>query len=377
MTVTKASRQPSGKSVYEKYITVFREHNMLNADISVADADKVFFHQKIGFADIENQYPFSDDMLFPIASLTKQFTAVAVLMLHQLKLCDLHCPIIHYLNEKHPIWQGKVPLWINEVTLHHLLTHTSGIENYTELPCNDLDTVGDQLILTAILSKVIEKPLRFTPGKKFEYNNTGYLLLSVIVAELSAEKNFSEFLSRHLFQPLAMHHTFLPSIAQERKLMREINQDKNFLKRYTANLAEPGVKPMLVNHLRFKAPLVGGAGMISTRADLLKWHQGLYQGCLLNRTSLDLMTTSHIQNEDPLLGPIKYGYGIFINDNDKNNIIYEHGGWVEGIRTELSYSPKMQRTVIILSNVSPNEDQSESAQNQQAKQLHQLAQQLQ
>ncbi|OJV86245.1 MAG: hypothetical protein BGO43_14995 [Gammaproteobacteria bacterium 39-13] len=362
---------------FHQAIATFHEQNILNAEISVVDKDRLLFHEQIGFADIEKQQPFSHQMLFPIASLTKQFTAAAILILHDAGLCEFNVPIIYYLPREHAIWQGKVPAWANEITLHHLLTHTSGIQSYTELSWDNIETVEDEVILSTLLSSIAKRPLQFTPGKKFEYSNTGYLLLGVIVAELSKEKDFSAFLHHHIFKPLEMHNTFLPSVTKERELINNINQDNGFPKRYTAVLSNVNAIIMPVNKLRFKAPFGGGAGMISTAEDLIKWHQGLYQGRLLSARALQLMTTAHIQSNDPFFGPIKYGYGIFINDYDKNNVIYEHGGWIEGIRTELSYSLKRQRTVMILSNVSADEEQKETDLNHQTKKLHQLAQQLQ
>lgn len=326
-----------------------------NANFVVALNEVIIFQHKKGYANLSNNLAFDNDMVFPIASICKQFTAVAILLLQQENKLQLHNPIIDYLPASHPVWQNKAPLWAKQVTVHHLLTHTSGIQSYTGITLPDISSVKDEDVIPFIISFVKDVPLHFEPGEKFEYVNTGYLLLTVIIESVSQEK-YAEYFSNRLFKPLKMINTFMPTIAQEKAYISSINQDEKGLIRYIANLEKVQSLPVPMSDIHLEEPLAGAGAAFSTLNDLLTWNRALYNGKILSQESLDLMTHVHITGEDPKFGSVKYGYGLFVK-KDPNNLIYSHGGWLQGIRTELHYAPKSKTTVICLSNLSPSEQQ--------------------
>lgn len=365
---------------FEHAITKYQQKHWLNAQIVIAKNEKIIYRKNIGFADIERQVPFSNVTLFPIASISKQFTAVGILLLVEDGKISLHQPISVVINEKHPIWQGKMPEWANQITIHHLLTHTSGLKDYTDEAFDGVENVIDRDMVVFILSQVKDKPLLFSPGDSWAYSNTGYLLLYTIMEIFSSQSDVNQFLNNRIFKPLNMTHTFMPSISQERTYINFFNQSVGFPIRYVTDIDNLAIPPKKLQHLHFQAPTLGGASMVSTVDDLLKWNTALYHGEILSEQSLTLFTTIHFSGDVDNCsfgGPIKHGYGLFITKDNPSNTIYEHGGWIEGIRAHLSYATGNGVTVLILSNVSPDESLSKDQQYRQVHGLTVLANELQ
>ncbi|MBI2790523.1 MAG: beta-lactamase family protein [Gammaproteobacteria bacterium] len=356
----------------DKAIVKFQTQNILNADILIAKDNAVLCRKSVGFADIERKRSFTEHTIFPIASISKQFTAVAILLLLDEGKIDLHQSIARYLPEDHPLWQGKMPTWANIITSHHLLTHSSGLVSYTDEKIESLQDEKD--ILPLLISYFKDKPLKFKPGSQFDYSNTGYLLLSVIIENISG-KSLSEFLQSKIFQPLDMTKTSLPNLATEMKYIDAFPIKGDVPIPYIGILNNSKPELTQVKH-PFTVPLQGGAAMFSTLHDLRKWNDALYHHRVLSERSFKLMTTPHIHINDPLFGDTNYGYGIFI-DNKHTPLLYKHGGWIEGVRAMLSFSPKNQTTVIVLSNVSPDETQPEIIMNQQANAFNDLTDEFQ
>ncbi|MCS5711380.1 serine hydrolase [Candidatus Berkiella aquae] len=362
---------------FEKTISDYHQHYLTSATFLIAKEDHILFKQNVGLANYVTQQPFTDNTPFPVASITKQFTAAAILLLQEQNKLDLHTPIIHYLKASHPIWQGKVPDWAHEITIHHLLTHSSGLVDYSDEKWQNTFAISDQELVPFIITHIKNQPVRFKAGEKFEYNNTGYLLLSEIIETVSPEKSLSLFLANHIFQPLKMNHTYLPTFKEERAYIANVISGKHPIVRHIANLSNPKHPPQPMNELHLEVPLQGGGALFSTTQDLLKWTQGLFGGKLLSPQSLKLMVTPHISGEMSFFGPIQYGYGLFVNNDNPNDIIYFHGGWIQGIRGQLSYAPQSKISVICLSNLSPDESQDEQAMKDQINSFLNLANDLQ
>jgi CubicO group peptidase (beta-lactamase class C family) len=376
MSVSTSAFGLSNTVSMDKVIADYQAKHQLNAIIGIAKDGKLIFTRKIGYANIERKQEFSDHAQIPIASLTKQFTAVAILLLHDDKKIDLHKPIITYLAKDHPIWRGVVPDWASKITTHHLITHSSGLVNYTAMHLEELGEVEDSEMINEIITKIKDKPLEFEPGEKFVYNNTAYILLSSIIEELSPEKDMSKFLENRIFRKLHMANTYLPSIELERKYNANFKLLPELANRYIGNLDDKKGQLERLTHGDLKVPFYTAGGMISSAADLVKWNHGLYSGQILSEEALKLMTSPHISTEYSFIGKAHYGYGIII-DKIAGQTIYRHGGWIVGIRSELSYNPVTKTTVLILNNISPDEKQDEEAERKQAKALTDLATKLQ
>lgn len=365
---------------FERIITEYQQKNWLNAQIVIAKNEQVIYQKNIGFADIEQQIPFNEKTLFPIASISKQFTAVGILLLVEEGKIALHQPLSNIINEQHPLWQGGMPTWAHHITLHHMLSHTSGLKDYTEEALTGVENITDADMLPYIISQVKNHPLLSSPGESWHYSNTGYLLLYMIIETFSPEKDVNQFFNDRIFKPLNMTDTFIPTIQQDRMYMSEFNQKINFPVRYVADLHNLEAPPKKLQRLRFQAPVMGGANMVSTVNDLLKWNAALYHDKVLSKKSFSLFTSAHYSGGvagDTLGGLIQHGYGIFIVNDKPENRIYEHGGWIEGIRNHLSFSMLNKVTVLILSNLSPDESMDKEAQYKQFYKMAELAQALQ
>ena len=373
----------TNEQAFDNAITNYQAEYLLNADIQVAQGNKVIYHKKVGFADIDTKEPFTDDTLFPIASLSKQFIATAILLLKDDGKLELNKSISDYLPTAHPIWQGKAPKWAESITIHHLLTHSSGLPNFTEYTWPGLEKVADENFAATILTKLKDKKLEYKSGTKAEYNNTGYLILGAIIEELSPEKDLAIFLYNRIFKPANMNHSFLPSIFEQWQMILQPNHN-NLVMRYSADIENTKAKPIKIDQITYNPPLVfrippvGAGAIISTMGELLKWQEALYVGKILSADSLKAMTTGYIKVDESLdvSGEDQYGYGLIIGKVN-GQTLYRHGGWLLGIRTDLSYNPSNQISVIMLSNLSPADNQWKSTTFRQVGSFTELAVRLQ
>lgn len=300
------------------------EAEEFSGSVLVARDGEVLLDRGYGFANREWSIPNDGDTRFRLASVTKQFTAVAIMVLHDRGMVDLDAPVKTWLPDAPEAW--------DQVTVRHLLTHTSGIPNFT-----DFDDYEAQKTAPATLDSLIalfrDHPLDFQPGADWSYSNSGYILLTAIVEKASG-KSYATFIDETLFQPLGMtdsgydsHAAILPHRASG----------------YTPT-AQGFVN---ADYVDMSIPQ-GAGGLYSTTRDLLKWEQGLFSGQLLSPESLALLTTP-VRNQ--------YAFGLFIREGDGNTTI-GHSGGIEGFNTYMAYDPDRRVAVIVLGNLNgPGPDQ--------------------
>ncbi len=243
--------------------------------VLVAEGDKLLLNKGYGQAVVEWNIPNAPDVKFRLGSLTKQFTATLILLLQQDGKLDIHDPVSKYLPDSPKTWE--------KITLADLLGHTSGIPNFT----NDKEfgtwrmnahTHEEQLAFFR------NKPLDFEPGTKFDYSNSNYEVLGVIVEKVSG-KTYEEMLQERIFGPLGMKNTGLD------------HDDLVLPKR--AEGYSPGPKGLVVARSESMTVPWAAGSLYSTTGDLLLWEHGLFGHKILNEASLKLMTT-----------PGKGGYGL-------------------------------------------------------------------
>ena len=279
-----------------------------------------------GLAHPETQTPNTLKTRFIIGSLTKQFTAAAILLLQdrgQLKTSDLAC---RYLA-------NCPPAWLN-ITLTELLNHTSGIPNFLELP--EIETyhlathTPDETI-----ALVKDKPLEFSPGTRQHYGSTGYLILGRIIEQLSG-KPYGMFLRDSLFAPLGMADTgYVPSALDIPHLASLFEKRPGSERVYAA-------APWSLT-IHFSA-----GGLYSTVGDLHRWERALFGGKVLSPSSFAQMTSDYGSG---------YGFGLGIGHIGAH-VVYRHIGVVEGFAAMMAYAPDSETTVIVLSNVRSPEAES-------------------
>lgn len=328
----------------------------------IVKRDTLVHKQEFGYKHFERKEAFSDTQLFPVASITKQFTAVGILHCMEQGWLELHQKLSYYLPINHSVWQSVMPTWASQITIHHLLTNSSGLPNYYLLALFnpdewvDINNVAPNNLYVNIISKIKNIPLTFIPGSKFEYNDTNYFLLGMILAEIIPGHNLSNFYHQKIFQPLGLNNTIWPTLEDELRYIHNIYDDQQLPKRYTVNYTgnhqQKHEKPLLVNSHEVNVPCGGAGNMFSTAEDLLKWNYALHSAKILTKSSMQLMHKIHIATKESYyLGEVSYGYGLIIN-NIEGIDIYSHPGSYQGISTYLSYDPFNDIGIVILSNFS-------------------------
>lgn len=286
--------------------------------VLVAKDGKILLDQGFGSANLEWKIANDGDTKFRLGSVTKQFTAVAILLLAEQGKVSLDAPVKTYLADAPASW--------DKVTVRNLLTHTSGIAEFTDMenytPLKTLATTPDKLI-----ARFRDKPLDFQPSEKYRYSNSGYVVLTAIIEKLSGQ-SYTEFLTANIFKPLGLADTGFDSHAQ--------------LIPHRASGYTPKEKGVVVNADYLDMTVPQGAGSLySTTHDLLKWQTGLFGGKLLKPESLKAYLT-------PLLRD--YALGVNVRQAEGKTTI-SHSGGIDGFNTWLAYDPDAKITVVVLANL--------------------------
>ncbi len=294
--------------------------------ILVARDDTILFEEGFGMASLEHDVPISPHTKFRIGSVTKQFTAAAILKLQeagQLSTDDR-------LDKFFPDFPRG-----DEVTLAQLLTHTSGIHSYTSHP-NFLETAASAITPHDVIASFQDDPFDFPPGTSWAYSNSGYFLLGEIVAKVSG-KSYAEFLETTFFDPLGMSDTGVHT--PQAVLKHEATG-------YAFNAGE------VTKALNWDMSHAGGAGALySTVRDLLRWNRAVFGGKVLSEASLAAAWTP-VALPEGTSAPMPYGFGWVMDDHRKLKRI-SHSGGLHGFLSQLSYYPDQTTSVIVLHNASP------------------------
>lgn len=294
--------------------------------VLVAQKGSILYEKAFGSASLELQTPLAPDMLFDIGSITKQFTAVAVLQLVEQGRIRLSDSIQRY-----------IPAFPHVVKIENLLTHTSGIPDYMRLHPADPYLERKDFTPAEIIDTLATRPLEFKPGTRFEYSNSGYFLLGYIIQRVTGEP-YHTYLEDHLFKPLGLHHTFynLPGEVIPGHVYGYKNETGRFEK---------------ADYWSATLPFAAG-GLVSNVGDLLAWQNGLHK--LLKPATLQKAWTSFVLPDGV---PTGYGYGWYVTGAGPDRMI-SHGGAITGFRTSVLYYPAQDVFVAVLANcecTSPDE----------------------
>ncbi|MES2607628.1 MAG: serine hydrolase domain-containing protein [Pseudomonadota bacterium] len=320
----------------------FKETHKINGAAAMALGDKTIYAKGFGIADNSTipAQPCRPDTQFFIGSVTKQFTAAAILHVLYARHENvdgvreaLHKPLSDYLPATDPLWMGDMPEWVNRVTLHHLLTHTAGIVSYTEVP-SFRENLGNPISVAELISTFKNERAKFEPGAKFKYCNSGYFLLGEVVARLSGIK-FSQYLDVHFFKPLSMTSTFLPDEGTG-KTMKDSGDYPNLARGYTCGIERDS--PLIeISPYWHNSYLRAAGGIVSTVDDLLIWNRSLHSSISLTPGLTEIMLKGYVILDETKPDHF-YCYGIgktMINDK----LVFTHDGGLGGFYTTLTYCP--------------------------------------
>lgn len=299
-----------------------------NGSVLVAKDGKILYQNEVGYADFKKKEPLNNASAFQLASVSKQFTAAAIMLLYergQIKLTDS----VNYFFPDFP-YKG--------VTIKNLLNHTAGLPKYfwiAEHKWKKDTAPTNSEMMNLLASSNVEK--FFKPGRNFDYSNTGYLVLASIVEKISGN-SFGDFLKEHIFEPLEMNDTFVYSYKKS-----EVKNNQLYGYRLYR-----GWKHLKINSSVNDA-IVGDKNIYTTSENLFKWILGLNNGKLLTKESLNLMYT---KGETIYGRKIPYGFGFRIDPKD-DNIVYHHGKW-NGFSTGLTQYLEDNIVIIVLEHTSYN-----------------------
>jgi CubicO group peptidase (beta-lactamase class C family) len=302
---------------------LFREYDQPNgpgAVVSIIKDGSVVI-RSYGLASLEERHPVTASTNFRLASITKQFTAAAILKLVEQEKLSLDDKILKFF----PDLQART----HAITVHHLLTHTSGILDYEPI-IPDSQTV--QVLDKDVLSMLQQADSTyFLPGSTFRYSNSGYALLALIVEAVSGQP-FTQFLRENIFLPIGMENT----VARE-----ETTVIAERAYGYTRTDAGFALADQSVT-----SAVLGDGGIYSSVGDLYKWDQALYTNTVLSESMLEKAFTPHVTTDRM---PYDYGYGWFMGIRNGVRVFF-HLGSSRGFRNAIIRVPDRQLTVIILTN---------------------------
>ena len=329
LTITSlAQTSPSNKKAVartDEYMKALVRLDRFSGTVLVAREGQVLLSKGYGFANLEQDVPNTPQTKFRLGSVSKQFNAMAIMLLQQQGKLSVQDSVCNYVPACPNAWKL--------VTIHHLLTHTSGIPSYTEFPDND-DFERKPMTVTATIERFKNKPLEFKPGERFHYDNSGYALLGYIV-ELVSGKSYEEFLRENIFAPLGM-------------LNSGYDHPRTILKHRAAGYARRRDALVNATYMEMDTPFSSGA-LYSTVEDIYLWDQALDTEKLLKRQALAVMFTPMTDEEFGWHGYTRYGYGWHIMRQFNRRLVY-HTGHISGFVAYIGRYPEDKVSIIILSN---------------------------
>jgi D-alanyl-D-alanine carboxypeptidase len=293
--------------------------------VAVARGDHLIVDEGVGIADLEWKAPADAKTEMRIGSVTKQFTAAAIMKLHEQGKIGLDDSIDRYLPDFDT--EGHT------VTIRQLLTHTSGIPNYTAQPDFMSKYAPRDLSDKELLATIKGVPFDFEPGTKWQYSNTNFYLLGMIVAKVSG-MSYADYMQRTLFGPLGLTHTRYGAMAP---IIPERARG------YSYDFANHE----LLNAVPLSMNVPGGAGaLVSTAGDLLRWQIALTGGRAVTPASYREMIDSAVPTGQ---GDGRYGFGLGIGKTNGHEVV-SHNGGINGFNSVLSYMPDLGLRVAVISN---------------------------
>ena len=299
-----------------EYMAATANDGAFMGTVLVAKDGKPVFSNGYGFANAEHGVLNSVDTKFRLGSITKQFTAVAVLQLEEQGKLKVSDPMCKYVEKCPEAWKP--------ITLHHLLTHTSGLFNFT----NDPEYPKTAMLPSPpakSLEKIRDKPLRFDPGTKFEYSNSGYVALAIVVEKASGE-SYPAYMTKHVFRPAGMNDS-------------GHDDHRPLLKNRATGYEGQGAAMRHAAYHDMTIP-IGAGDLYSTAMDLVRWDQALRGDTLLAEPARAKLFTPEKDN---------YAYG-WVVAKTFNRAAQTHGGAIFGFTTSILRFPEERLVVIALSN---------------------------
>ena len=291
--------------------------------VLVAKSGNILFQKGFGYANLELDAPVKPESVFRIGSITKQFTAIAILQLVEQEKIALNDSVQKFIKNYHS--KGKT------ITIENLLTHTSGIKPYEEIDAKIPNAIRVDFSPETLIDSLDKLPLDFVPGSKYQYCNSNYFLLGKIIEEISAMP-YQEYLKQYIFKPIGLTSTYYDN--HDEIIKNRVDGYTNIEKGYR----NTGFISM--------STVYSAGALLSNVKDLYRWHQALYNGELIKNETFQ----KAIKPYQFIDGKMSYyGYGFFIRKENGEKSI-GHGGAIDGFRAMEIYYPEKDIFIALLCN---------------------------
>ncbi|MEO6346987.1 MAG: serine hydrolase [Aquaticitalea sp.] len=324
-TENSAFSKASTKNIEAEIDAIFNQAYPINspgATVLIAKDDKIIYRKAFGMANLELIVQMKPENVFQLASITKQFTSVAILILMEQGKLSLKDPLSKYIAD---FQRG------NEITLHHLLNHTSGIKSFNTLPDFSTKTRLD-MTPEEMISSFKNLPLEFNPNEKYAYSNSGYFLLGYIIEKLSG-MSYEDFIQKNIFDKLNMKHSYYGNS------YKIIPNRANGYQFYEGNYENP-------EYMSTTIPYAAGS-LMSTVDDMFLWSKAIQNNILISEKSKHMAFTNHSLSNGR---QTNYGYGWAINEIAGIPTL-EHAGGINGFTSSGIYIPDRNIYSIVLTNL--------------------------
>src|SRR5882724_4464153 len=299
----------------DNFISAINKSGQFMGAVLVAENSKIIYKKGFGFADTKTKEKFTPTTPCYIGSLSKQFTAMGIVILIEKGLINYDQSIRQYFP--------GLPECYQPVTIRNMLQHTSGLALFDDFP-----DMTEKDVFSILLRQT---SLRFTPGSKFEYCNANYSLLGMLIEKISG-KNLDEFLTANVFIPSGMKNTYVdePSIKNRKRAVGYY---------------------LFGDEYNYNTYIGGAASVVTTVEDLYKWDQMLYHPTIISKQSLEeIFTPGNNEWGSDMYGKQGYGFGWFISGDESNKIIQHDGGFA-GFRSYIERQVSKHNSIIFISNV--------------------------
>lgn len=342
------------ETALETFFAEIDKNEDISGSVLIAENGKIIYQKSFGYADIQNKIPNTPNTVFQVASVTKLFTAIAVIQLYEQNKLDL--------TDKFSTYFPEFPY--KEITISHLLSMTSGIPNtgpvyypFWEANPDTVFTLGD--VIPALIKGNLE--LNFAPGETYEYSNTNYELLALLVEKICGEK-IDSYLSKNVFVPSKMTTAF-QNVSGSNPYIRT-NVAYNYANKFSYSFLPSRVDLTPSKHANFSynTPSEGSGGIYCSVNDLFNFHNALFSGALLNQNNLNLIfspstrgngETFYLSGVGSEIGPVGsfyWGMGNRISlDSTYGKIAWESGG-MPGARANVIHNLTKNQVLIWLDN---------------------------
>lgn len=303
----------------------FKSHEPGGA-VLIARNGEVLYEKAFGKANLELNVPMRTEHVFKIASVTKQFTAIAILQLMEQGKLGLHDEITKFIPD--------YPMQGHRITIEHLLTHTSGIQDFARIR-ETPNRMAGALTPDQMIDIFKERPLRFPPGTQWEYSNSGYFLLGSIIEKITG-KTYGEYLEEHIFRPAGMSRSFYGG---ETQLVPD--RADGYTRGQHGFVNAP--------HISMTHPYAAGA-ILSTVGDLFKWNRALHSYKLIRKENLEKALTPYMLADGK---KTRYGYGWRFGSIQESPSLW-HAGGINGFTSIAMFLPEEKVFVAVLFNSDAN-----------------------